>query len=219
MAAGLFIALEGIDGSGTTTQARLLAEWLQVEGQRPVLTAEPTDGPIGATIRQILQGRLTHEQAGRRVPVDEVTLALLFAADRSHHLQSVVLPALDAGRVVLSDRHYLSSVAYQSLGVTMAWVEQLNARFRRPDLTVLLDVEPELAVRRKRAAGQPVERYEFVAHLERVRANYHEAIAHARAAGERVETLDGGESIEAVQARLRQLAAALLEARREGDSA
>jgi len=213
MSTPLFIVLEGIDGSGTTTQARLLAEWLEGTGRRALVTAEPTHGPVGAIIHQILQGRLTHAPAGERVPVDEVTLALLFAADRSDHLQNVVLPALAAGRVVVSDRHYLSSVAYQSLGVDMAWVEALNSRFRRPELTIVLDIDPAASVQRKRAQSLAAERYEQVHFLERVRENYHEALQHARAAGERVEVLDAAGSVEAVRERIRGLVAPLIEGR------
>jgi len=204
MPTGLFIVLEGIDGSGTTTQARLLAEWLESRGHSVTVAAEPTTRPVGALIRQILQGRLAE--------ADETTMAFLFAADRADHLASVVLPALDAGRTAVSDRHYLSSVAYQSLGVEMAWVESLNARFRRPDLTVFLDIDPAVGLQRKQSQGTAAERYEKVALLERVRANYLEAIAHARAAGERVEILDAAQPIEAVQAALRDLVAPLLKA-------
>ena len=210
MSRGVFIVLEGIDGAGTTTQARRLAEWLEAEGREAVLTAEPSAGPVGQIIRQILQGRLTRGDTGEAVAVDETAMALLFAADRSCHLQNTIQPALDAGKVVVSDRHYLSSVAYQSVGVDMAWVETLNARFRRPDLTVMLDIAPEASLRRKQAQGQPAERYEKVRTLESVRAGYLEAIEHARAAGERVEIIDGDGGIDAIEARIRELVAPLL---------
>ena len=209
MARGVFIVLEGIDGSGTTTQARRLVEWLEAQGREAVFTAEPSDGPVGRIIRQILQGRLA-DAAGKPVATDERAMALLFAADRACHLQNIVLPALEAGKVVVSDRHYLSSVAYQSVGVEMAWVETLNARFRRPDLTVMLDLAPEASLRRKQAQGQPAERYEKTRTLEAVRANYFEVIAHAQAAGERVEILDADADIEAIEARIRALAAPVL---------
>ncbi len=204
MPTGLFLVLEGIDGSGTTTQARVLADWLRSLGREAVLTAEPTKRPVGALIRQVLQGALPE--------ADETTMAFLFAADRADHMAAVVLPALDAGRIVVSDRHYLSSVAYQSLGVRMAWVESLNSRFRRPDLTVFLDIDPAVGLERKQRQGSVAERYEKVALLERVRANYLTAIAHARAAGERVESLDASLSIESVQAGLRDLLAPLIHA-------
>jgi len=209
MAKGFFIVLEGIDGAGTTTQGCLLARWLEARGRRVALTAEPSRGPVGRLIREILQGRHSRSRGGQDVPVDEMTMALLFAADRSDHLQTTVRPALEAGEVVVSDRHYLSSVAYQSLGVDMEWVEQLNSRFPRPDVTILLDIEPDVSLRRKRAQGAAVERYEHVAVLERVRASYHRAIAHARAAGERVETLDASQSLDTVEQQIRELVAAL----------
>jgi len=202
MTPGLFIVLEGIDGAGTTTQARLLAEWLRSRGREAVLTAEPTARPVGAFIRQILQGSFPE--------ADETTMAFLFAADRADHLQNVVIPALYAGRIVVSDRHYLSSVAYQSLRADMAWVESINTGFYRPDLTLFLDVDPAVGLQRKQRQGSAAERYEKVALLERVRANYLAAIAHARAAGERVETLDASRPIEAVQAELLQRVAAAL---------
>lgn len=197
MSSGLFIVLEGIDGSGTTTQARLLAEWLESLGHKVTLTAEPTTRPVGALIRQILKGALPE--------ADEMLMAFLFAADRADHLHNVILPALAAGRIVVSDRHYLSSVAYQSLGVEMAWVETLNSRFRRPDLTFYLDISPTVGLARKQRQGNAAERYEKAALLERVRANYLAAIAHARAAGERVETIDASQPIQAVQAAIQQL--------------
>lgn len=208
MPTGLFLVLEGIDGSGTTTQARLLADWLRSLGREVVLTAEPTGRPVGRLIRQVLQGKLLHD--GEPARVDETTMAFLFAADRADHLASIVLPALDAGKIVVSDRHYLSSVAYQSIGVDMAWVESLNAGFRRPDLTILLDIAPKVSLARKAAQGQPAERYEQTAILERIRANYHATIAHAQAVGECITTLDGAEAVEVVEATIRDLVAPLL---------
>lgn len=209
MATGLFIVLEGIDGSGTTTHARLLADWLTAGGHAVTPTAEPTKRPIGVLIRQILQGRLA-DAGGLAVHADETTMAFLFAADRADHLQNIILPALYAGRIVLSDRHYLSSVAYQSLRADMAWVESLNTGFCRPDLTVFLDIDPVAALRRKLRGGETAERYENTALLKRVRANYLAAIEHARAAGERIETLDASESIATVQAALRDLVVPLI---------
>jgi dTMP kinase len=205
MPTGLFIVLEGIDGAGTTTQARLLVDWLQAAGRQVVLTAEPTHGPIGSTIRQILRGRLMQSPAGKPLPVEEETMALLFAADRADHLRNTVLPALEAGAIVVSDRHYLSSLAYQALGVDMEWVASLNSRFRRPDLTVMLDVDPQVSLCRKQAQGLAVERYEHLHFLDRVRANYRKAAELAQAAGERVTWLDGGASIAVVQEQVRRL--------------
>ena len=202
MADGLFLVVEGIDGAGTTTQARLLADWLRAGGRRVVLTAEPTDGPVGRVIRDILRGRM--------VAGGEEAMALLFAADRALHLHQTVLPAVREGAIVVSDRHYLSSLAYQGVETEMDWVALLNSKFPRPDLTMLLDIPAEVALARKAADGGEPERYEQRAYLEKVRANYLEAARRARAAGERVETLDASKSIEEVQAALRHLVAPLL---------
>ncbi len=202
MARGLFVAVEGIDGAGTTTQARLLAEWLRSQGRQVVLTAEPTDGPVGRVIREILRGEMAS--------VGEETMALLFAADRALHLHQRILPALERGAAVVSDRHYLSSLAYQSVQVEMEWVAELNSRFHRPDLTVLLDLDPDVALSRKEAEGGEPERYERRDYLRQVRENYLEAARRATEAGERVEVLDATQDIEAVQARIRALAAPLI---------
>jgi dTMP kinase len=218
MPKGLFIALEGIDGAGTTTQSRLLAGWLEGRGRPVVLTAEPTRGPVGAIIHQILQRKFTRREAGEPATVDEETLALLFAADRSDHLHNTILPALETGSVVVSDRHYLSSVAYQSLGVEMAWVEALNSRFRRPELTIVLELAPEASLGRKHAQGLPTERYEQIELLGRVAENYGEAIRHAQAAGESIISLDGAQPIHAIHEQIRELVAPLLEPPREGDA-
>lgn len=216
MADGLFIVLEGIDGSGTTTQMARLVEWLQARGERVISTCEPTAGPIGAMIRQILTKRLTHVVGGEPKPFDEVTLSLLFAADRSDHMQNVVLPAIEEGRIVVSDRHYLSSIAYQALGVDMPWLDELNSRFRRPDLTVMLDIDPDLSLERKDKQKMARDRYESTEFLGRVRENYHRAIGYARAAGEAIQFVDGSQSADDVAQAIRELTEPLLE-RGEGE--
>jgi len=210
MADGLFIVLEGIDGSGTTTQTTRLVAWLQGRGERAISTFEPTSGPIGSMIRQVLSGRLTHLVGGKHVPVDEATLSLLFAADRSDHLQNVVLPAIAGGRIVVSDRHYLSSIAYQSLGVDMPWLDELNARFRRPDLTVFIELEPELSLERKHKHVLAADRYETLEFLSSVRENYHRAIVYAQAAGEVIHTVDGSQSADDVAQAIRELVEPML---------
>jgi dTMP kinase len=143
--AGRFIVLEGIDGSGTTTQALRLAEALRADGHAVVSTHEPSDGPIGVVLRQALTRRLGG--------LSDRMLALLFAADRLHHLATVVEPALAEGKVVVSDRYVLSSLAYQGMRLPVAWVETLNAAARRPDLTLYLDVDARTAAGRRRGRG------------------------------------------------------------------
>jgi dTMP kinase len=154
-----FIVLEGIDGAGTTTQTARLADALRARGMRVRTTREPSDGPIGVLIRQVLTGRLVLPGATPS-PLGWETLAALFAADRLDHVAAEISPTLGEGTVVISDRYDASSVAYQ--GVTagddavLAWILALNARARRPDLTVVLDVSPEVALARRTArAGRP----------------------------------------------------------------
>jgi len=162
---GLFVVLEGIDGCGSTTQAKLLAALLQSHGAEVQVTCEPSSGPIGVLIRQALQRRLPTTEAGAPRHFDWSTMALLFAADRMDHLTSTVLPALAAGSVVISDRYDLSSLAYQSVTAqhgadAVPWIRELNAQARRPDLTIVIDVPAEVAEERRRARGGVEELFE-----------------------------------------------------------
>jgi dTMP kinase len=141
------IVLEGIDGAGTTTQALRLEAALRADGRDVHRTREPSDGPIGRLLREML--------AGKHAPVDATTLSLLFAADRADHLGREVEPALARGTVVISDRWYHSSLAYQGAGEERAWIRTLNARARHPDLTLLLDIDAEVGARRRSDAGRP----------------------------------------------------------------
>ena len=148
---GRFIVFEGIDGSGTTTQATLAAAALRADGFRVLQTREPSDRPIGMLIRQALQGRVGLPVSGG--PLTEGTLALLFAADRLDHLEAEILPALRPGQLVICERYLLSSLAYQGAACSIDWVEQINAGAISPDLTIFLDVKPGEASRRRAARG------------------------------------------------------------------
>jgi dTMP kinase len=135
----MFIVLEGIDGCGKSTQARLLYEWLMEQGKDVLLTAEPTCNRIGTFIREILSGS---------EKVDPKTLALLFTADRCEHLKNEIVPALSEGRIVVSERYYHSTIAYQSAqGVNREWLFDINHFVLEPTLTIFLDVKPEIAVK------------------------------------------------------------------------
>jgi dTMP kinase len=156
----MFIVLEGIDGCGKTTQAKLLADWLQSQGKKVLLTAEPTKGRIGLFLREILSGKTI---------VDPMTLALLFTADRYEHLISEIEPALKENAIVVSERYYHSTICYQAAqGVQWSWLVELNRFARRPDFTFLLDVPPKDSIRRKTAS----EIFEEEKFLEKVRDNY-----------------------------------------------
>ena len=162
---GLFVVVEGIDGCGSTTHAKLLAQALKNRGSDVVLTCEPSTGPIGSLIRQALQRRLFVPDTTVPRHFAWSTMALLFAADRMDHLDSTVAPALRAGSVVISDRYDLSSLAYQSVTAhhgpeSIPWIRELNSQAFRPDVTIVIDVPAEVAEERRRLRGGVEEMFE-----------------------------------------------------------
>ena len=181
------LVLEGLDGAGTTTQARRLVEHLRAHGTPAHLTREPSDGPIGRLIREMLTGQ--HAIPGQQLA--QSTFGLLFAADRMDHLQREVEVQLAAGTTVVSDRWYHSSLAYQGTGADRDWIATLNARARRPDLTIFLEVRPEIAAQRRVAAGRVQELFEDLQTQQEVEAGYRATIAELTALGERIEVIDG----------------------------
>ncbi|MEW6522845.1 MAG: dTMP kinase [Bacillota bacterium] len=201
MGRGRLIVLEGIDGSGITTQAQALGSWLSSQGHPVLVTKEPTCGPVGKLLRQALSGDLH---------LDEATVALLFAADRHEHVSREVLPALEQGIHVISDRYYLSSLAYQSSGLKARWLAELNTHCPRPDLTVFLDVPSRVALARVHRRGAALEIYEQQDTLERVRSRYHGLIQAFSRAGDHVRVVDGADAPSEVTGRLARLAGDLL---------
>ncbi|MDQ1136127.1 dTMP kinase [Microbacterium sp. SORGH_AS 1204] len=154
---GLFITFEGGDGAGKTTQASLLEDWVRTRGRNVVRTREPGGTELGLRIREIVLHHRGH--------IDPRAEALLYAADRAHHIATSVRPAVARGDVVIQDRYLDSSVAYQGAG------RVLDANDVRalslwatdgllPDLTVLLDLDPAAARRRLDAADKPFDRLE-----------------------------------------------------------
>lgn len=205
MAAGLFISLEGIDGVGKSTQSDLLEEFLRSAGREVVRTFEPGGTELGQEIRHLLLHR-----KGDVAPRAE---ALLYAADRAHHIATKVRPALDRGEVVITDRYLDSSVAYQGVGralkaedvrsISMFAVENLL-----PDLTILLDLDAAAAAERRNTTGEAPDR------LEREKIEFFEAVRQAfldMAAAEpkRWLVIDARQSVEQmqeqIQARVSQL--------------
>jgi dTMP kinase len=137
---GVFICIEGLDGSGKSTQTELLAKKLCKAGYNAISTAEPSKGKLGHFIRKRL-----FEQ--KRLPT--TAEALLFAADRIDHVQNTVIPALKEGKIVISDRYVYSSLAYQgSAGLSLAWIETINSHAQKPDLSIFIDVAPETVLER-----------------------------------------------------------------------
>ncbi len=194
---GRLIVLEGLDGAGTTTQVERLAAALRAEGHPVLTTREPSDGPVGVLIRQALTGRLV--LPGGAGPLAPETLALLYAADRTDHLRARVLPALEAGQVVLSDRSVLSSLAYQGASLPMPWVEVINAHALPADLTLFVEVSIEVAARRRAARGGPEELFDAEEKQRRISRQYAAAI-RLRGKREHVVRIDGDAAVEAVTA-------------------
>lgn len=183
MIEGLFIVIEGVDGAGTTTHTELLAGALRKKGLPITTTREPSDGPVGVLIRQILTGRVVVPGISGNRPSSWSTMALLFGADRLDHLEATVHPNLMDGVTVLSDRYDYSSVAYQSVTgggdpETVRWVREINRHARRPDLTIVLDVDASEAQRRRKARNIGVEIYDDVALQEQLGVFYANIDAH-----------------------------------------
>ena len=167
---GFFIAFEGIDGSGKSTQVRRLAEHLDKKGHKVYTTCEPTDSPIGKIIRDIFNHRMEGDQK---------VIAALFAADRLNHLlqsKDGILQKLSEGYTVITDRYYLSSYAYHSVhGIDLEWVIQANAlsaQLLRPDINIYIDVLPKLSLERLSARKIDIEMYETMENLTRVYNQY-----------------------------------------------
>ncbi|MGK3950356.1 dTMP kinase [Microbacterium sp. K2] len=203
---GIWITLEGGDGSGKTTQSNLLAQWMTDEGRTVVRTREPGGSEVGQLIRDIV---LHHR--GDIAPRAE---ALLYAADRAHHVATVVRPALARGEVVLQDRYLDSSVAYQGAGRVLDGEEIRNlslwaAEGALPDLTVLLDLDPESARVRLDSADKPFDRLEAekTEFHARVRDAY---LALARAEPERFLVIDAAAAPEGIAAQIRERVATLI---------
>ncbi|MDO8210870.1 dTMP kinase [Conexibacter sp. CPCC 206217] len=191
---GRFIVIEGLDGAGTTTQAELLAAALRERRAVAVeLTREPTNGPLGAVLRQAIEGRLR---------LDPVALALAFAADRADHLFNPVngvAAALATGGWVVSDRYVLSSLAYNGGDgeISREWVAQLNRHALAPDLTIFLDVDPETCLQRIGARSSADELFHSRAQLAAVDRGYRETIAAGLVEGP-LARVDGSGAIDQV---------------------
>jgi dTMP kinase len=189
----VFIVLEGIDGSGTTTQLDRLTAHLQARGRRAHATREPSAGPVGRLLRELLLGQ--HPLPGG-APADGQAMALLFAADRRDHLRREIEPALDGGADVVSDRYLMSSLAYQAEEADRTWVAELARGVRPADMTILLDVPVPVAAARRRAAGRVVERYDD----DDVQARVAESYRRLAAADPAAVVIDGCGSVAEVSA-------------------
>jgi dTMP kinase len=196
-----FIVIEGIDGSGKSTQIELLKENLEKAGHHVKTTFEPTDGPIGKLIRQVFR----HE-----IPADQHTIAGLFLADRLEHIlnkENGLLQWLKEGFTVISDRYYLSSFAYHGVHVDMDWVISCNqkcAELLRPDLNIFIDITPEVSMKRLQKGRDELEMYETLENLTNVREAYLKAFEKVKDK-EKIEWIDGDRYPEDIAASIWEL--------------
>lgn len=190
---GRFIVLEGLDGAGTTTQATRLVAGMPAE---TLSTNEPTSGPIGRIARQSLR-------AEPGAP-PMAALPWLFAADRADHLFRTVVPTLEAGHDVISDRYLPSSLAYQSLTLPLADVWELNRRFRVPDVVLFVEVDVQTALARIHARNETAEIYDTEERLTAVHAAYATVMTFLGEQGWPIATIDGTAPIDDVAAQIQR---------------
>ena len=177
---GKFICIEGIDGSGKTTQAKRLIRNLRAKNYDAVYTTEPSTGKIGALIQGFVLSRKS------RVPI--ALEALLFAADRVNHVETEVEPLLRQGKIVVCDRYLFSSLAYQgAAGLDLHWMDCINKFALKPDLTLFLDVSPDVAVNRLKRKKSVME---TLGNLVKVRDMYLNLVQQRR-----MVALDGNKSM------------------------
>ena len=159
-----FLVLEGLDGAGTTTQRERLRDELEKRGYQVFPTFEPTDGEIGRLIRRVLRGE---------IKLSELSVAHLFAADRANHIygRDGILENISAGRLVISDRYFYSTLAYQSFELDMAKIAEVND-FPHPRDLIFIDVDPRTCIDRINKRGEEKEIFEKESLLERIRGNY-----------------------------------------------
>lgn len=158
---GKFIVIEGLDGSGESTMAEMLAEYLKTEKDvEVVLTKEPTkDSETGLKIKEILDQKQTIEAAD---------FQKLFSQDRYEHLEKTIIPALQAGKFVVCDRYFFSTFAFgASAGLDLEWLIRLNDGFIYPDLTIFLKVRPEISLERIEKRGTDKKFFENLGNLTR----------------------------------------------------
>lgn len=200
---GRLVVLEGIDGAGTTTHVARLADCLRTRGVAVRATREPSDGPVGTLVRQVLTGRLV--VPGGRAP-GWATMALLFAADRMDHVESEIEPFILEGGVIVSDWYDASSLAYQSVSSgagaveAVEWIRLLNRHVRRPDLTIVLDVSPEIAAERRASRGDAAQLYDQ-SEVQRALALFYRNLP-SHMPNDRVVVIDATGSLDEVHSRI-----------------
>ena len=192
----LFIAFEGIDGCGKSTQVKLLSDKLTAAGHQVYCTVEPTDSAIGSIIRSVFS---------HKSEADHRTIAGLFVADRLDHLLNKtngMLKMLDEGYTVITDRYYFSSYVYQGVHMPMDWVIQANslsAGLLRPDVNIYIDILPEISMERLSKGRSSMELYETLENLKNVRSKYFKVFEQLKSV-EKIFITDGNRSPELIAA-------------------
>lgn len=200
MSDGIFIAFEGIDGSGKGTQIKRLKKHLESRGLPVFRTREPNDSPFGDLIHQVMIGR---------IKTTNDVIAALFVADRLDHIQNDtngLLKFLRQGINVISDRYYFSSYAYQSVDLPMDWIIRANepcAALLKPDVTVFIDVDPAVTMARIEKNRMTKELFEETGRLVKTRARYFEAFEKLKDK-ENILIIDGGRTPDEVEADIRE---------------
>jgi dTMP kinase len=197
MKKGRFIVIEGADGTGKSTHAKLLGNYLKEKGHEVVNTAEPTQGFIGQAIRMVLSGK---------IEVSPTTLTLLFTADRAEHVEKVIKPALDEGKVVICERYFYSTIAYQSVqGINPQWISQVNSFAPEPDLVVLLEVNPEDALSRMNRDKEVFEVLDFQKQVQQRLLDFAYKRGTLAKPGRAWKVVSTSEEQEKVQERIREV--------------
>ena len=185
---GKFIVFEGLDGSGLSTQAKLLKEYLENRGIKTVLTKEPTkNSSIASKIHQVLS---------HQIEIDSLQLQKLFAQDRREHLENLIIPSLKEGKFVISDRYFFSSFAFGSeKEEDLEKIIELNKDFLMPDLVLLLKVRPKVCIERIKKRGEEIKLFEKEEKLEKVWKNYQKLVDMFDV----IKVIDGEQEIDKVQ--------------------
>lgn len=186
-----FIVLDGIDGSGTSTHSELLSGFLEVKGFKVHLTKEPSNSEIGILLRKFLKDK----------QIPPTTDALMFAADRDIHFKEEIKKKLEDGYIVISDRYIESSIVYQSIQsdeISIEWLKLINKFAGKPDLTIILDIEPKISLARKTQIK--LEKFEDTSFLDKVRSLY-----LTRAQQEKYYIINSNDIIELVQEKIQQI--------------
>jgi len=191
---GKFIVFEGIDGSGKSTQTKLLKKYLEEQGFLVTLTKEPTNNSsVSQKIRRILN---------KEVIAGAKELQELFIQDRKEHLEKVVIPSLKEGKIVISDRYYFSTIVYGESGrVSKEWLIEKNKDFLAPDTTIIIDLDPKICIERITANRSSIDLFEKIGKLEKVRDNYKDIAKKFQ----NIYIIDGNEEIERVHNEIKKI--------------